>query len=224
MTTRFVDHLPSGVHASRSAATAVPVGSLYSCTDHGLIYQSDGSTWATWATLGGAGYTDEQVRDVMGTALVAGSNVTITPNDGSDSITIAAAGAGGVTATTGIVNTGTETTTSTTATNLATVGPSATVTVGASGKVLVTVHAVVWNSGVGNGTNVWVDVSGANTVATASPYVVSGVSPSTTAGQSTSGTFLYTGLTAGSTTFTLKYSASAGTGSFARRVVTATAF
>ena len=36
-------------------------------------------------------YTDEQVRDVIGTALVAGANVTITPNDGADTITIDAA-------------------------------------------------------------------------------------------------------------------------------------
>jgi hypothetical protein len=35
---------------------------------------------------------DEQVRDTIGTALVAGTNVTITPNDGGDTITIAAAG------------------------------------------------------------------------------------------------------------------------------------
>ena len=38
---------------------------------------------------------DEQVRDVVGTALVAGSNVTITANDGSDTITIASTGGGG---------------------------------------------------------------------------------------------------------------------------------
>lgn len=37
----------------------------------------------------------ERVRDVMGTALVAGSNVTITVNDPGDTITIAAAGGGG---------------------------------------------------------------------------------------------------------------------------------
>lgn len=37
----------------------------------------------------------ERIRDVMGAALVAGSNVTITPNDGADTITIAASGGGG---------------------------------------------------------------------------------------------------------------------------------
>lgn len=53
MTTRFSDHLLEGDHASRPAATAVPAGTLYACSDHGLIYQSDGATWSTWATLGG---------------------------------------------------------------------------------------------------------------------------------------------------------------------------
>jgi hypothetical protein len=42
----------SGTHAARPAASAVGKGSLYSCSDHDLIYQSDGSSWSTWATLG----------------------------------------------------------------------------------------------------------------------------------------------------------------------------
>ncbi|HLA15267.1 MAG TPA: hypothetical protein VJZ72_00075 [Candidatus Limnocylindrales bacterium] len=42
-----------GDHASRPAATAVGSGGLYSCSTHGLIYQTDGATWTTWATLGG---------------------------------------------------------------------------------------------------------------------------------------------------------------------------
>lgn len=48
--------LLSGTHASRPAAnaTGLGVGSLYSCTDHNLVYQTDGSSWSTWATLGSA--------------------------------------------------------------------------------------------------------------------------------------------------------------------------
>ncbi len=53
-TTVFGDHLLTGDHASRPAAADVPQGSLYSCTTHGLVYQSDGvSSWATWATITG---------------------------------------------------------------------------------------------------------------------------------------------------------------------------
>ena len=48
MTTRFADHLLDGTHAGRPAATAVPAGTLYACTDHGKVYQSDGATWADW--------------------------------------------------------------------------------------------------------------------------------------------------------------------------------
>jgi hypothetical protein len=47
--------LPADDHASRPAATAVAGGTLYPCTDHSLIYQSDGATWSTWATLGAGG-------------------------------------------------------------------------------------------------------------------------------------------------------------------------
>jgi hypothetical protein len=47
----------TGDHASRPAASAVGGGSVYSCTDHALIYQSDGSTWSTWFSGGGAPLT-----------------------------------------------------------------------------------------------------------------------------------------------------------------------
>jgi len=55
----------------------------------------DGGIITVPAGAGGA-YTDEQVRDVMGVALVAGANVTITPNDVADTITIAATAGAGV--------------------------------------------------------------------------------------------------------------------------------
>jgi hypothetical protein len=73
MTTRFAEHLLSGTHASRPAFGSVPQGTLYACTDHDLIYQSDGATaWTTWATLGGGGGSGsawEVVLDVPGTAM-----------------------------------------------------------------------------------------------------------------------------------------------------------
>lgn len=47
-------------------------------------------------------YTAEQARDTIAASLVAGANVTITPNDGADTITISAAtlGASGIPAST----------------------------------------------------------------------------------------------------------------------------
>jgi hypothetical protein len=48
MTTSFIGHLLTGTHAARPAATAVPQGTLYSCTTDGLIYQSSGSAWSTY--------------------------------------------------------------------------------------------------------------------------------------------------------------------------------
>lgn len=47
--------LGTGTHAARPAATAVAVGALYACSDHLLIYQSDGATWSTWADVSGSG-------------------------------------------------------------------------------------------------------------------------------------------------------------------------
>lgn len=55
-TTRFIDHLLEGDHASRPAFGDVPQGTLYACSDHDLIYQSDGSSaWSTWANVSGSG-------------------------------------------------------------------------------------------------------------------------------------------------------------------------
>lgn len=71
MATRFADHLLDGNHASRPAATAVPEGTLYACTDHALVYQSDGTAWATWATLGTAGGIAGTLLDAKGDLIAA---------------------------------------------------------------------------------------------------------------------------------------------------------
>jgi hypothetical protein len=71
MTTRFADHLLAGTHAARPAATAVPEGTLYSCTDHGLIYQSDGAAWATYASLGGTETLAATIVDAKGDLIAA---------------------------------------------------------------------------------------------------------------------------------------------------------
>jgi hypothetical protein len=55
MTATVAGILLTGIHSARPGAGAVPVGTLYSCTTHSLVYQSDGSAWSTWATLGGGG-------------------------------------------------------------------------------------------------------------------------------------------------------------------------
>lgn len=39
----------TGVHGSRPAANSGCI--LYSCTTHGLVYRSDGTSWTTWLTL-----------------------------------------------------------------------------------------------------------------------------------------------------------------------------
>lgn len=49
----FPGMLQEGTHAARPAATAVGSGALYACSDHALIYQSDGTTWSTWADISG---------------------------------------------------------------------------------------------------------------------------------------------------------------------------
>lgn len=71
MATRFADHLLKGTHASRPAATTVPAGTLYSCTDHSLVYQSDGATWSTYATLGTAGGIAATLLDAKGDLIAA---------------------------------------------------------------------------------------------------------------------------------------------------------
>src|SRR5262245_42222890 len=77
MTTRFADHLLTGTHASRPSATVVPEGTLYSCTDHSLIYQSNGSAWSTYATLGGSSGIPATIVDAKGDLIAASAADTV---------------------------------------------------------------------------------------------------------------------------------------------------
>lgn len=69
-TTRFADHLISGVHGSRPAATAVPAGTLYACSTHNLVYQSNGTVWSTYISVSGSVATDT-IWDTKGDIPVA---------------------------------------------------------------------------------------------------------------------------------------------------------
>jgi hypothetical protein len=94
----FPGMLQEGTHAARPAATAVGSGALYACSDHALIYQSDGASWSTWAALGGGapaahaashenGGSDE--IDVTGLVGAGGGG-------GGSALTLDATAAGGV--------------------------------------------------------------------------------------------------------------------------------
>lgn len=80
-TTNFIDHLLKGDHASRPAANTVPEGTLYACSDHDLIYQSDGGSWSTWADVSPgstnlAGSELDYVEKTSDTSITATSGAT----------------------------------------------------------------------------------------------------------------------------------------------------
>src|SRR4029079_9449757 len=98
----------------------------------------------------------------------------------------------------------TQTTTSTTYTDLATVGPAITLDVPASGRVLIAVTAgIATTTGSGSG-DMSFAVSGAHTVAppTDNSTVLNLIGNDC---QKASATFVLSGLTPGTTTFTAKY-------------------
>ncbi|MDO8704882.1 MAG: hypothetical protein Q7J84_08050 [Sulfuricaulis sp.] len=111
-----------------------------------------------------------------------------------------------------------ETTTSTSYTDLATGGPAVTLTVGSSGKVLVTVSAEM---GSGTAINVYMDfgLTSGNTRSASDTTAVHNFEDSRRASSMT----LLTGLAAGSTIFTAKYRVTAGTGTFLNRSISVVA-
>lgn len=111
-----------------------------------------------------------------------------------------------------------ETTTSTSFTDLATAGPAVTVTTGT--KALVIITANLTNNTASAYSIVGLSISGASSVSASDANALSFRQSATGGGpQDPQVTWskIYTGLTAGSNTFTTKYRVTAGTGTFQRR-------
>jgi hypothetical protein len=109
-----------------------------------------------------------------------------------------------------------ETTTQTvTWSDLTTTTDSVTVTVGASGLALVSISAIILNSSTTSSLMSFT-VSGATTRAVSGQEIIRS---SGTVSMQFGGTFLVTGLTAGSNTFKAKYLVTGGTGTYSSRVI-----
>lgn len=113
-----------------------------------------------------------------------------------------------------------ETEASATYDDMTTPGPAVTVTIGANGLALVSIFCDQANDTIDAKTYMGFAISGATTVAASDNFAVSFQSAKAAAAYQGSATFLVTGLTAGSNTFTAKYRVSSGTGTFIRRKIT----
>lgn len=109
-------------------------------------------------------------------------------------------------------------TTSTSYTDLSTTGPAVTVTVNASGLLLVGVGCKT-NSNAQGEDYMSYAMSGANTIAAADTYAYEAVSFVAGAANRGSKVYLHSGLTPGSTTVTAKYRTNTSTGNFSDRQI-----
>jgi hypothetical protein len=199
-----------GVAGSRPAANAVAGGTVYSATDTGVISQSDGSSWSTWATIS-SGLADPlttrgdvMVRNASNVTarLGIGGAGTSLSSDGTDVswgkaplLAIKAYAAGSDTT---LSDVSTNTMTDADATNAA-----VTFTAPASGNVLVRASCYGAHDGGATGSNYWGLREATSTIATAL----------TTGGvihyARKTVTFYLTGVSAGSHTYKLAHRATA---------------
>lgn len=116
----------------------------------------------------------------------------------------------------------TQTTTSTSYTDLATSGPAATVTIGSNGLAWVHLSATITNNTTNGFSYMGFAVSGASTVAAADAFALEEQFGSANVLLKVGISFLVTGLTAGSNTFTAKYKSGNGshTANFRARKIT----
>jgi hypothetical protein len=180
-----------------------------------------GATGAVGMTFRGAwsNETAYAINDVVTTngsswiALTATNGVDPTTDDGTHWMAVAAAGLSGCTNET--VATSEFTTESATYIDLSAFGPAVTVTVPSSGNVLVTLTAFMSNTANAGG------YMGFQVETTEATDATSLHFEGTSAGQGFQGsaTYVVSGLTPGSHTFTAKYRASAGVETFANRTI-----
>lgn len=111
-----------------------------------------------------------------------------------------------------------ETTTGTGYGDLATPGPTVTVTTGT--KAIVIVTSLVQNSTSGQNSYASYAVSGASAISATDDRSVLITAAATNQTLRASAVYMETGLTAGSNTFTMKYRVTGGTGSFQNRRIT----
>jgi hypothetical protein len=110
-------------------------------------------------------------------------------------------------------------------TDLATSGPTVTVTVSSSGKAMVTLTAYQSVTGPDNSCFMGFAVSGTSAVAASDTQSLQAYSESGTVQSRTSASYLVTGLNPGINTFTAKYRSSAGINcTFASRNIIVTAY
>ena len=121
-------------------------------------------------------------------------------------------------ANTQVTTSGTTASTSYTSTLSGSTAPAATVTIGSNGILLVIWRAQSQNSGANNN-HTSVALSGANTVAASDNYCTLNQSTAPVTGYGTS--HMFTGLSTGSTTVTMNYRVSGGTGTFSNMEVIA---
>lgn len=116
-----------------------------------------------------------------------------------------------------------QTSTSSSSVDLTTVGPAVTVTIGSTGRAMVSLYCAQNNSTSGDVVFMGFALSGANTLAPTDALSLAFTSPVPGGGTRYGASFLLQGLTAGSTTFTAKYRISVGgTGTWSDRQIIVT--
>jgi hypothetical protein len=105
-----------------------------------------------------------------------------------------------------------QTTTATSYSDLGTVGPAVAVTIGSTGKALVSLHSAIANATASLASYFGFAISGAMTLAASDATAIGFTAPVANGGIRCGTIILVTGLTAGSTTFTAKYRMDPGVG------------